>query len=1001
MKKLHYLLWIAFACLVWLHPCPSYARHGGITTSIPTVNYPNACPQVSQNWCVGADGWTVFTPSSNTNSGTCNNSGGTSAGSCIILVSSSLGNNTTCSAQQPSTLGVTTSSSLSSITNANFTSYACADISTAQTKVRAVSADWIILKKGDTWSGGINGVNGAFQPTGGPSAAAPMLISAGGVGARPQIVTTAASDIYCISSTALRGQNLAVTGISCYNPQLDPASASYLGSTITADTGVANCGAANIICNINAGAGLPTNITGTNFYVSGNGINNFTPTVSITAGATSITMSGSASFTATQMHIQVQTKFFAGGFSFNGLSTLLIVEDCAFNYTNIGVVENTTVAATTIAYRFIFRRNMMTNQYNASAGGGGGGGQIFLGPTCPNVAQYPGCIGVTYYIGENVMTYGGWNPKVWAAGGNGFSHNMYLHNPSPPVTLDSNINAYSSSDNQWRDGGTAHNNLFISNAEGLLVGQQDNNDSISYNVVTNGTIIPIGVRTATAVSSPGSTTVSFDGVISLLNAAGISDLSNPGAIPNNGASVGTVSATGITLGGGNTVKAGIRGDGVQIGDTLSIWGGENSTGIQALLTGLYVNAGPASGGAYAAGSTGLTVSSATPAIVTEPSASFARSQDEPFQFTAGTLPSGGQLALSTTYCSDPANGSATAYPVYAATAGACTGGADIATTGTAGSGLSRTGSRLFKFATASQLNWPYLGIPAWVTPGMSIYVDTNPAFPGANGLTTVASISSDRFTLITTDASNASIIGGEQRTFVFGLGSTANFPTARIGPNNVIVHSNSQSAQGTGGALSLTNLTSNVDYSGNYIYNWDWRGASSNLQDASIFGTNTITQVLNSGFTGTPDTRFPTASVEGYDASIVNNSFTGTITGTATFSGGTSTSYDGGTLTTSGASPNVGDTIFCASCAQYLYVVSGTAPTFLVSAPAGTMSNIGPVTMTSGSVAHFLSMASQQSKETGWNATWTAAGANNFIRTNIQCGNQTLFPGSPACAAQN
>ena len=1006
MKRLYWLPWIAFACLVWANPCS--AHRGGLTTSIS--QYTNACGTVpvGQNWCVGTDGWTVFTATPTTNSGTCNSSAtGTSNGTCAVFVSSTLSgaSDSTCTALRADLLGITTDKNLNGFsvpTAANV----CQTLSKAQTLIRNNSADWLSLKKGDTWTGGMNGATSdAWNITSGLSASAPILISAYGTGVRPQIITPNSTDISCIHTQSLRGQNLAITGISCYRPQLDPTSASFLGATIKADTGVANCGAANIICNINGGAGLPTNITGTNFLFAGNGINNPSPSVSITAGATSVTLNSSPSFTATQMNIQVVTKFFQPGLSFTPTAVnFLLIEDVQFNYAGLSIVEDTGVTPSTIgAIQWIVRRNMFNHQYDAV--GNGGGANMFFGPACPNVAQYPGCPGGSILVEENVGQYGGWEPKVWSAGGSAFSHNWYLHNPNVAITLHGNINAYSSSDNQVRDSGTSLNNLFLHNAAGLIAGLQDNPSSFSYDVYNNGNDLPIAIRTATAASAAGSTTVSFDGATSNVS-GGISDISNPGAIPNNGSAVGAVSATGITLSSG-TVKAGIRGDGVQPGDTLYVWGTERSQGISLTAIGIYVNAGPATattgcstGSCYAPGSTGVTVSSATPAIVTEPSTVFARSQDEPFQFTAGTLPSGGQLALSTTYCADPANGSATAYPVYAATAGACTGGADINTTGTAGSGLTRTGSRLFKFATAPEPHWPFLGIPSWVTVGTSVCVPLKSAFGGTNNCTTVQSISGS--TIVTADASIAEIAGIEQDTLLFGVPGNANLPTATIGPNNLFTRSQDLSG-GTGGAISINSYTNGINAANNYIYNWDPRNSGDNIVNTGSFsGTNTTTQILNSGFTGTPDQRFPNATVEAYDAAQTGNSFTGTITGAATFSGGTSSSYDGGTLAVSGGTPAVGDTIFCASCAQWITVLQSTGTNqFLITAASGTLTNIGPVTMTSGSATHFLSQALGQSKESGWNYTWTARNSNNYMRQQISCGNQTLFPGSPACPQQN
>lgn len=61
-----------------------------------------------------------------------------------------------------------------------------ASISAGMALMRQGNADWLLLKRGDTWSTGLGTYN---QPMGGRSASQPWLISSYGTGARPKLVT--------------------------------------------------------------------------------------------------------------------------------------------------------------------------------------------------------------------------------------------------------------------------------------------------------------------------------------------------------------------------------------------------------------------------------------------------------------------------------------------------------------------------------------------------------------------------------------------------------------------------------------------------------------------------------------------------------------------------------------------------------------------------------------------------------------------------------------------
>ncbi|CAN0464885.1 unnamed protein product, partial [Phaeothamnion confervicola] len=103
----------------------------------------------------------------------------------------------------------------------------CATTSKAQSLMRDRSPDWMLLKKGDTWTGGVNGATGGWGKSG-RSAAEPMLISSYGTGARP-LFKDGGLNTSCYSTIKTNGQFMAIVGIECYNDVADPTSPSYVG----------------------------------------------------------------------------------------------------------------------------------------------------------------------------------------------------------------------------------------------------------------------------------------------------------------------------------------------------------------------------------------------------------------------------------------------------------------------------------------------------------------------------------------------------------------------------------------------------------------------------------------------------------------------------------------------------------------------------------------------------------------------------------------------------
>ena len=1145
------------------------AMHG----SIPT--YANTCgiQPVGQNWCVGlVTGYTVFTPS---------------AGTKIVLVSSSAPGN--CTAVTAASLGITSSTQLSSISSWATTS--CSTLGAAQALMRNNQPDWMVLKRSDTWAGSLNSTSNDNWGKSGLSNNELMLVIAGGTGARPIISQSTSDNISCWTTNQHNGEYMAFVGLNCESAVHDPASPFFQGATLTADTGVANCGTANVICNINAGAGIPSQIyTSASFSIIGNGINSFSPltltitgavtgttnvgqcklTVSSTTGVaigqavavtgiagatgtacnatttvsavddsthlelagttfagtyssggsvaftiaaaqTSILMNANASFTATQMKIQIQTRNANAGVSMNGTTNTLIIEDDRFDYGAFATVGGGTVAGGYPIVNQFFRRSIFNGSTQNTA-------NLFIpanclstySPTCPSTGQIT--------IEENASNFGAWNPNVWAYFATSLDHTWYLHNPQAPIYIHGNSVFNNAADGQYRDCGTAINNLFWKNSGALAANLQDNPCFISYNVVEQANDNIVANRTATAAATSG-TVLSIDGVLAAAigsaSGNGIVNLSNPGSIPNTAFIASARDGFSVNL--STAITAGIRGNGVQIGDNIQIWAG-NGYGILANISGIFVDNGPATigvTGEFATGSIVSSVSAALPAIVTEPSIASARSQDEPFQFkqapavnysgsgygasvtgtltwagagcsvnpvlnastnsagnittinsittagtcstqpgasiaswtpsaglsvgtgvtiiystgTPGALPAG--LSLNTWYCADPANGSSTAYPVYAANgSGLCAGGTDIDThLGTTGSNIARTGSTLFKFSIVEN-SMPAVNIPSYVTAdatcaaGTNVFVGASFAFPqtisGSQGGTTAKFISSDKTTLVTCDPSIAAIggsvpVGDGGQTFLFNLPNNPNTPIARFGPNNLFINQGSNTSGSGSPAIIWETQTSGNNGSGNYIYYWSKTNVSNNTSDVGFSGTNlpalATSQVMNCGTKTVPcSTIYPNANVEAYDAANNGSGFNGTVTcnSPCTFNPGAGSSYDGGTLViNSGTAPAIFDYVFCTGCAQFMQVVSGSGTSFTVSAPPGTLSNVGPVAMTNGSGNHYIAQAMTQNAQSGWNTTWIAAAANNYMRSGqpgtIPCGSPTAFLPivPPACPQQN
>ena len=203
---------------------------------------------------------------------------------------------------------------------------------------------------------------------------------------------------------------------------------------------------------------------------------------------------------------------------------------------------------------------------------------------------------------ENLVANAGYNTTVWGAGGNVFSHNFYLHDNNPPISFVRNITANASATGaQIRNGGTIYNNLSLGNPIAFVSnpGIQFNATVYSYNVITKGSDIIVGIRNATGAAAPGSKILNLDGILTSGNYAFVgqmaADLDNLGAVTGN---ISTVNATTATM--TVNISGGQRGDGVRSGDRIAIYS-PRAQGIVVGPTGTFspdVNVG---GGVYPVG----------------------------------------------------------------------------------------------------------------------------------------------------------------------------------------------------------------------------------------------------------------------------------------------------------------------------------------------------------------------------------------------------------------
>lgn len=408
-------------------------------------------------------GWTVFTPTSGT--GSC--SAGTYTGSCEIKVAVA-GNDGTCAPTAPPFDDTDT--------------LACATIGKGLTLLRNGKPDWLVLKKGDTFTASI-----AFPADAGPSAGSPILFSAyGSLTARPIIKSPSNTDGFSVSDPSFHFDNLAVVGINFYASTRDPNSGDYAGTAGNNGFAMAANGS-NIIIEDNVFQFYVDDIAidATGFVLS-----NVTLNRNVIVDAYSATSLSIGTFLANISTVTLTENLF----DHNGWnSTLIAAQTCSITIaapavaTCAGLIPLKMPNNAGIVFSGTLPTGLSTNTLYCATNLSGG--DVF------NIALPSGSCATP---GSNITTTGSaGSPSVqWAdAAGTIFNRNLYIHCQTLPVTATGNISANSAAEGaEFRTAGTITDNLFVQDIyvevghlEGCPVRTVAN---VSKNVILNSVDIP-------------------------------------------------------------------------------------------------------------------------------------------------------------------------------------------------------------------------------------------------------------------------------------------------------------------------------------------------------------------------------------------------------------------------------------------------------------------------------------------------------------------------------
>ena len=428
----------------------------------------------------GWSGWSSLTPVLGT--GTCSTAGSTYTGSCIVYVADAAHG------------GVAGASCVAALPiNPAFPTPCIGDtqahMGAAYGYLRNNSSDWMLFAAASVFTVPLGNTSGFASGLNGASPSAPIVFSMYGSGgtachdSRPCFKTGALYGFEAFNSNY--GQNLVLLSLEFYDSAQDPASADYT-APIAAGTPGGTCGNSGTSC-VYTATTIPASLTAAGAMAVYNLTQNKAiPGVISTATGTTITMTSALTSTIASGDMLAFWSNNAQGVYVVG-TTYILIEDCRISfYGNDITLENIT-ANNTAPYNIHVRRNELLDAYGLTTHSAG----IFIADN-PN--------GGTIEIFENVIDHIGWNNgaafnwiiQVVGAGATIFSHDIYIHDINPPVTMVGNILSNASATGaEARSGGTIYNNLCIADPICLAIytGFQITPNVTSYNVITDATDI--------------------------------------------------------------------------------------------------------------------------------------------------------------------------------------------------------------------------------------------------------------------------------------------------------------------------------------------------------------------------------------------------------------------------------------------------------------------------------------------------------------------------------
>lgn len=578
---------------------PSFAILKG---SAPTNQYANACPQLSQNWCVGSDGFTVFTPTvPATPTGSCGSTG-TFNGTCVVYIAENgTGTPTTCSIPATGTFSFTTD-----IGDTNACNYTEAHMALARNN----SSDFPLFKRGDCFVdpnviSPCTGIAPTYQTSygictahgitcnwarNGTSAAAPMVIGAYGAYSKPRPRILSANTGF--SAISIFGNYIALASLDFSGAELfkDYTNTTYNPGILTATSSVSTGGTSLTLSGSPASSIINSSNVTSWFIID---LDKPTWFSNIASGASLLklaTISGNTvTFAAVGANynitsgdrIMFQPSVSSGGYFIDPTSfNFAYVEDSLFAGAGIGMQVNGSFTwPNGPQWQLYIRKNVIYDSSSPATRNQG----IFLDDTF-NPSS-------TALVEENIVDHSGWrqvdpdctpgqflpskcngvaSTQFYNFYGNppAQSQNAYNHENCCNATYNRNILTNSQgSGTQIRSGGNLYNNLIYRNQTGATSGGIAHASVASYNTFGDLAYAYVSILTVRGVSG---NTLTFDYVPQVLcsTGCGASQTSQPFNASNPSGISQTTNTSFTTNSLANTVTIGGPAISVSIGDTI-------------------------------------------------------------------------------------------------------------------------------------------------------------------------------------------------------------------------------------------------------------------------------------------------------------------------------------------------------------------------------------------------------------------------------------------------